>query len=85
MPPKRSMQVLTGCPGLRKSHAVLFLIGKRIGKWQELEYLEAVRLTAKVQPGFLTAAAGWRGRKNKRARDAFANFLTGNDRAYLAA
>ena len=29
---------------IKDSHAVLLLIGKRIGKWQELEYLEAVRL-----------------------------------------
>ena len=29
---------------IRDSHAVVLLIGKRIGKWQELEYLEAVRL-----------------------------------------
>ncbi len=29
---------------IEASHAVLFMIGKRIGKWQEMEYLEAVRL-----------------------------------------
>jgi hypothetical protein len=29
---------------IKDSHAVLLLIGKRVGKWQELEYLEAVRL-----------------------------------------